>query len=53
MLNRVDDAFIALEEAIGLGFRAHNLDHDSDLDNLRGDERFRDLRRRAKLERHS
>ncbi len=51
MQNRVDDALAALEDAVELGYRG-NLDHDSDLDNLRRDPRFRALRLKTQLARH-
>ncbi len=51
MQNRVDDALAALEQAIELGFHS-DLDHDSDLDNLRQDPRFRSLRLKMQLDRH-
>ena len=41
-----------LETAIELGFDS-DLDHDSDLDSLRHDPRFRDLRQKMRLERRS
>ncbi len=50
MQDRVEDALAALETAIDLGFH-RDLDHDSDLDSLRDDPRFRDLRQRVRLER--
>ncbi len=49
MLDRVDEAFAALEEAIDLGFKGRKLD-DDDLDNLRQDPRFRELRLKLQME---
>ncbi len=52
MQDRVDEALAALEEAIELGFHGGNMDHDSDLDNLRQDPRFRSLRLKVRLAGH-
>lgn len=45
LLNRLDEAFGALTEAVKLGYAdAHWLSHDPDLKNLRADSRFRRIR---------
>lgn len=51
MMDRVEPALDALEEAIELGFDS-GFDHDDDLDNLRGNLRFVKLHLQSKVARH-
>ncbi len=48
MLNRVDEAIAALQKAIDLGFN-NGFEHDSDLENLKSDDRFRALARKQEM----